>query len=89
VPLLGVKEKYTVNEISLMGRGDILLLYSDGLTDHRDKAGVHYFPGRLETVLRANKTQPAREIFERIKADMLAFNNKPDDDVTVVIIKKT
>jgi len=40
-------------------------------------------------VLRANKTRPAREIFERIKADMLAFNKKPDDDVTVVIIKKT
>ncbi len=89
VPLLGVKEKYTVNEISLMGRGDILLLYSDGLTDHRDEAGKHYFPARLEDVLRANKTRPAREIFERIKADMLAFNKKPDDDVTVVIIKKT
>jgi len=89
VPLLGVKEKYTVNEISLMGRGDILLLYSDGLTDHRDEAGKHYFPARLEDVLRANKARPAREIFERIKADMLAFNKKPDDDVTVVIIKKT
>ncbi len=89
VPLLGIKEKYTVNEISLMGRGDILLLYSDGLTDHRDGAGRHYFPGRLEDVLRANKTRPAREIFERVKADLLAFNPKPDDDVTVVIIKKT
>ena len=36
VPLLGVKEKYTVNEINLMGRGDILILYTDGLSDHRD-----------------------------------------------------
>ena len=89
VPLLGVKEKYTVNEISLMGRGDILLLYSDGLTDHRDATGGHYFPGRLEAVLRANKARPAREIYERIQADVLAFNPRPDDDVTVVVIKKT
>ncbi|MDD8013029.1 MAG: PP2C family protein-serine/threonine phosphatase [Acidobacteriota bacterium] len=89
VPLLGVKEKYTVNEINLMGRGDILVLYTDGLTDHRDAQGGKYFPVRLESVLRANKTRPAREIFERIKADMLAFNPKPDDDITVVVIKKT
>jgi len=89
VPLLGVKEKYTVNEINLMGRGDILLLYTDGLSDHHDAQNNKYFPGRLEEVLRANKARPAREIFERIKADMLAFNPAPDDDVTVVIIKKT
>ncbi len=89
VPLLGVKEKYTVNEINLMGRGDILVLYTDGLTDHRDAQGGKYFPARLESMLRANKARPAREIFERIKADMLAFNPNPDDDVTVVVIKKT
>lgn len=89
VPLLGVKEKYTVNEINLMGRGDILVLYTDGLCDHRDAQGGKYFPARLESVLRANKARPAREIFERIKADMLAFNPAPADDITIVIIKKT
>lgn len=89
VPLLGVKEKYTVNEINLMGRGDILVLYTDGLTDHRDAQGGKYFPARLESMLRANKARPAREIFERIKADMLVFNPKPVDDITVVVIKKT
>ena len=89
VPLLGVKQKYTVNEINLMGRGDILVLYTDGLSDHRDAQGNRYFPGRLEEILRANKARPAREIFDRIKADMLAFNPSPEDDVTVVIIKKT
>jgi serine phosphatase RsbU (regulator of sigma subunit) len=89
VPLLGVKEKYTVNEINLMGRGDILVLYTDGLADHRDAAGQKYFPGRFESVLRANKGRSAREIFERIKADMLAFHATPADDITVVIIKKT
>jgi serine phosphatase RsbU (regulator of sigma subunit) len=89
VPLLGVKEKYTVNEISLMGRGDILILYTDGLTDHRDAQGRKYFPDRFETVLRANKHLGARAIFDRVKGDMLAFNPAPADDITVVIIKKT
>jgi len=89
VPLLGVKEKYTVNEISLMGRGDILVLYTDGLSDHRDAQKQRYFPERLEEVLKASKNLPAKDIYRRIKRDMLAFNPKPEDDVTVVIIKKT
>ena len=89
VPLLGVKERYTVNEISLMGRGDILVLYTDGLSDHRDAQKQRYFPERLEEVLKASKNLPAKDIYRRIKRDMLAFNPKPEDDVTVVIIKKT
>ena len=89
IPLLGVKERYTVNEINLMGHGDILLLYTDGLSDHRDAKGRKYFPGRLEEVLRANKRLPARAIFEKVREDLLAFNPSPDDDVTAVIIKKT
>ncbi|MCX6557160.1 MAG: PP2C family protein-serine/threonine phosphatase [Candidatus Aminicenantes bacterium] len=88
VPLLGVKEKYTINEINLMGRGDILILYTDGLSDHRDAEGNKYFPGRLEERLRENKHLPAREIFQRIKDDLFAFNDRPDDDITLVIIKK-
>ncbi len=89
VPLLGVKETYTVNEINLMGRGDILALFSDGLSDHQDAQGRPYFPGRLEDVLRANKHLPAREIGRRLRQDLLAFRPDPEDDVTFVIIKKT
>jgi serine phosphatase RsbU (regulator of sigma subunit) len=89
IPLLGVKERYTVNEINLMGRGDILILYTDGLSDHRNAKGQKYFPGRLEEKLKGCKHLPARAIFTQVKEDLLAFNNRPADDVTVVIIKKT
>lgn len=89
IPLLGVKERYTVNEINLMGRGDILILYTDGLSDHRDAEGHKYFPGRLEEKLKAFKHLPARQIFAKVKEDLLAFNSRPADDITVVIIKKT
>jgi serine phosphatase RsbU (regulator of sigma subunit) len=88
VPLLGVKEKYTINEINLMGRGDILILYTDGLSDHRNAAGNKYFPGRLEERLRESKQLSAREIFRRIRDDLFDFNDQPEDDITFVIIKK-
>ena len=59
-----------------------------GLSDHRDEKGQKYFPGRLEERLRESKHLSARNIFQRIKDDLIAFNSQPDDDITFVIIKK-
>jgi serine phosphatase RsbU (regulator of sigma subunit) len=83
--LLGFKERYEMNEWTLMGRGDILLLHTDGLSDHRvqDQA---YFPSRLEQTLREVKHLGAREIYEAVKKDTVAFG-PPSDDVSLVVIK--
>jgi len=83
--LLGFKERYEMNEWSLMGRGDILLLHTDGLSDHRLR-DEHYFPGRLEDALREVKHLGSREIYEAIKKDVLAFGH-PTDDISLVVIK--
>jgi len=84
---LGFKEDYKLNEWVLMGTGDILLLHTDGLVDHRN-ADDDYYPHRLEQKLRAVKHQTAAEIFEAIRTDLLAFGT-PADDVTLVVIKRT
>ena len=83
--VLGFKERYEMNEWTLMGHGDVLLLHTDGLSDHRSLAG-DYFPGPLEQTLRANKHLGARQIFEAIRKDLLAFA-APTDDVSFVVIK--
>lgn len=85
--ILGFKEEYVLNTWELMGAGDILLLYTDGLLDHTGEAGA-YFPERLEMALRGVKQQPAREIFEAIKTDLLAFGT-PEDDISIVVIKRS
>ena len=41
--VLGFKERYQLNEWSLMGTGDILLLYTDGLLEHANETEA-YFP---------------------------------------------
>jgi len=74
-----------MNEWSLMGRGDILLLHTDGLSDHRVQ-DEWYLPGRLEEVLREVKHLGSREIYEAIKKDALAFG-RPTDDISLVVIK--
>ena len=84
--LLGFKERYEMNEWVIMGEGDILLLHTDGLTEHR-RADDHYFPGRLEQKIREVKKRTAAEIFEAVTSDMLAFA-KPSDDISLVVIKR-
>jgi serine phosphatase RsbU (regulator of sigma subunit) len=83
--LLGFKERYEINEWTLMGRGDILLMHTDGLTEHEGPAG-RYFPGVLEQTLRRVKHLGARQIYDAIKADLVAFAS-PIDDASVVVIK--
>ena len=85
--VLGFKDKYKLNEWRLMGRGDILLLYTDGLLEH-SREGEAYFPQHLENTVRAVKQAGAREIFEAIKTDALAFS-APSDDISIVVIKRT
>jgi serine phosphatase RsbU (regulator of sigma subunit) len=83
----GFTDKYEMNEVALMGEGDILLLHTDGLVDHRKADEDYYFPRCLEQKLRDVKHQPAAEILDTIKADLLAFS-EPSDDISIVVIKR-
>ena len=85
--ILGFKDHYEMNEWVLMGAGDILLLQTDGLAEHSHEHEL-YFPGRLEQKLREVKHLGAREVFEAIKEDLLAFS-KPSDYISLVVIKRT
>jgi serine phosphatase RsbU (regulator of sigma subunit) len=83
---LGFKDHYQENKWLLMGAGDILLLHTDGLTDHF-RGEDAYFPTHLEHALRQVAHLRSREIFDAIKADFLNFA-RPADDVSLVIIKR-
>jgi serine phosphatase RsbU (regulator of sigma subunit) len=83
---VGFKERYRLNEWTLMGAGDILLLYTDGLLDH-SRGDEPYFPKHLENTVRTVKQKTAKEIFESIKASVLDFAT-PSDDISVVVIKR-
>lgn len=85
--VLGFKEDYQLNEWRLMGSGDILLLHTDGLREHA-RGSEHYFPRRLERVVRRVKDGPAREIVEAVKEDLLAFSD-PADDISLIAIQRS
>lgn len=81
---LGYKKPYTVNEIDLLAEGDILILYTDGLSEH--SAG-QYFPTILERRLAEIQDRPATEICEILAQDVVA-HAPVEDDVSFVVVKK-
>ncbi|HZI80993.1 MAG TPA: PP2C family protein-serine/threonine phosphatase [Vicinamibacterales bacterium] len=85
--MLGFKNHYEMNKWLLMGQGDILLLYTDGIAEHM-RGDEEYFPRRLESVIREAKRGTAREVFEAVKADLVAFS-PPADDISLVVIKRS
>jgi len=80
--VLGYKERYTTNELNLMGQGDVLLLFTDGLTDPFSP----YAQGQLERAVSRAKDGTAEEICREILADRNE-SFKPSDDISLVVIK--
>lgn len=82
---LGYKKAYTVNEIDLLAEGDILILYTDGFSEH---AAGRYVSEVLEGRLAEIQDRSAIEICELLTADVVGYG-PVEDDVSVVVIKKT
>lgn len=81
--VLGKKKLYAINEIDLLSSGDILLLYTDGLSERR---GGERFPDELQPLFAANKDRSAKEICERLR-ESLFDRTPPEDDVSAVVVK--
>jgi len=84
--VMGFKEPYKVNKWTLMGSGDILMLYTDGLQEHT-RGDDPYFPDRLEHTIRRAKHLSATDIVHTVLDDLRTFA-APADDVSLVVIKK-
>ena len=73
-----------------MAENDILLFYTDGLTEGRNKDNEMFGKERVKKILRTSCAKSAQSIMEDI---IDAFNEftkdvKRDDDITVVVMKR-
>ena len=79
---LGYKKRYTVNNLNLMGHGDVLLLYTDGLIEPQSA----YTQVQLEQAVSRAKHESAQVICDAIVRDRQATAAQTDD-LTLVVIK--
>jgi sigma-B regulation protein RsbU (phosphoserine phosphatase) len=69
--------------------GQIIVLYTDGITEATNKAGTEYGRERLERKVREGRELSARELINFLHADVLEWTegHGASDDVTFVVIK--
>lgn len=83
---LGIDASETFQEASVeLVRGDILLLYTDGITDARRTAADLFGVDRLTRVLRDGGDRPA-ELIDRLREAVRAHmhSETAEDDQTIV-----
>ncbi|HEU5101688.1 MAG TPA: SpoIIE family protein phosphatase, partial [Roseiflexaceae bacterium] len=87
---LGVLEDVLLGEDEItLGLGDILICYTDGLTEAINAAEEAFGVERLTNVVLANRDQSAEELVTSINSALLRFTERPPfDDLTLVVIKR-
>ena len=70
--------------------GDVLVIYSDGVSETQNKAGEEFGAMRLYDVLGRNLGESAAGIRDRIESALTKFAQGTDsvDDITLVIVKR-
>jgi serine phosphatase RsbU (regulator of sigma subunit) len=72
-----------------LASGDILALYTDGVTESFNDAGEEFGEQRLMDALRRHRQQPAKQLASAIIDEVLRFSLREQyDDITLIIAKR-
>jgi serine phosphatase RsbU (regulator of sigma subunit) len=83
---LGVRdgEGYPVAATTL-GPGDLLALYTDGLTEVMDRSGVELGLAPIESTLVAGRVRPLAEVFDQVMHTVRAHGPQKDDQTLLLV----
>ena len=88
---LGLKEdvSYMKEEISFQP-DDLLLIYSDGITEAMNERKEEFGDERLQEIVQQNCSDSARELIDKITDAVNSHfgNASQNDDMTIIIIKR-
>ena len=90
LPLGGLKNETFDIEKRKFNKDDVLVLLSDGLPEAENDAGELYDYERVIDIITKNATKTAEELKSKLigEVDIWLKGRIPDDDVTIVVIKK-
>ncbi len=80
--------RYLTDTTANINDGDIILLFTDGITEGTNKRGDMYGQIRLEQVLNQYADLPVAKIVEKIMEHAKDFQDEQFDDMSLVAIKK-
>lgn len=88
--LIGVEKKASFSKKKVpVKSGDVIVFYTDGVTEARDAQGNIFGTGRLQDVVKGSATLSAQSIANKIFADVQRYSKTPslNDDFTLVVLK--
>lgn len=74
-----------------MNEGDVLICYTDGLTETTNKKQEQFGTTIIKSILKENHNKPATEIIRNITYELIKFSGgkPPEDDITIIVARKT
>lgn len=87
---LGVREDEVFQQTVLpIGRGDLLVFFSDGITEARNPAGDLFGIGRLLEIIRVSSHLEPAELIQAVRAAVTEFCacEHLGDDLTIVLVR--
>jgi serine phosphatase RsbU (regulator of sigma subunit) len=78
----------SIDETELrLGEGDLLVLYTDGLTEARDSRGAMLGPDRLRELVEQRRSEPVEEIVAGVLKAVREFSPEQRDDRTILALR--
>ncbi|HYH92861.1 MAG TPA: PP2C family protein-serine/threonine phosphatase [Candidatus Saccharimonadales bacterium] len=90
-PLIGAFRDLAIPEVGAdLAPGDLVLLYTDGVTDARSPAGERFDEWRLFGSVERVRGGTAAEVVAAVAGDVATFqgSEEPADDITIVAIRR-
>ncbi|MBK9052372.1 MAG: SpoIIE family protein phosphatase [Chloroflexi bacterium] len=90
--LLGVRQDVTLPEAEIeLAVNDVLVLYTDGVTEARDMRGGMFGEERLAAAIKATAHCSAQEMVTRLAAAIahITGDTPQNDDLTLMVVKRT
>jgi serine phosphatase RsbU (regulator of sigma subunit) len=89
-PVIGILPKVHLTDIRVtFAPGDLLVAYTDGLTEAFDKEGQQFGEQRLQETVHDHKKKSARKVLDSIEHSLHAFSGgaSQSDDITLLVLK--
>ena len=84
-----VFDRVLEQETFALQRGDIIIVYTDGLTEARNMRDEEFGEERLNELIKSQPIASAEELIQRIKNGYFSFTGRadPHDDLTCLVIR--